>query len=248
VPVPRIVTTSFDDGHPLDVKVAEKLAERGLKGTFYVACNHPKGPEIATADLRRLRALGMEVGSHTYTHRMLTARPRHEVVDELVQSKRAIEDLIGEPVTSLSYPEGLFTRTIRSTVAECGYRLARTTIAFRTKVPSDPTVMPITIEGIPLSRFGHARHAARDRNVSGLWKWWRVTRCETDLVRAAQLFFDSVLQKGGVFHFYARSWQIDQLGMWDAFDRILAHVSRWEEVRYVTNGEVAGTDERGESR
>jgi peptidoglycan-N-acetylglucosamine deacetylase len=236
----RIVTASFDDGHPHDVRVAETLAAHGLKATFYVAWNHPKGPEIAAGDLRRLRELGMEIGSHTFSHRMLTGRPRGEVVEELTRSRTVLEDLLGEPVTSLSYPEGLFTPMIRSTVAECGYRLARTTMAFRTHATSDPTRMPITIEFIPLSRFGHTRHAGRDRNLSGLWKWWRLTRCETDLVRASQLFFDHVLQKGGVFHFYARSWQIDQLGLWEAFERVVAHVSRWEDVRYATNAEAAG--------
>ena len=175
-----IVTASFDDGHPLDLKVAEKLAARGLKATFYVALNHPKGPEISTEDLRRLRGLGMEIGSHTFTHRMLTGRPRGEVVDELTRSRKALEDLLGEPVTSLSYPEGLFTPMIRSTVAECGYRLARTTIAFRTGARFDPTRMPVTIEMIPLSRWGHTRHAGRDRNLKGIWNWWRLARADTD--------------------------------------------------------------------
>jgi hypothetical protein len=238
-PVRPIVTASFDDGHPLDVKVAEKLASRGLKATFYVAWNHPKGPEISVEDLRRLRGLGMEIGSHTFTHRMLTGRPRAEVEDELTRSREALEDVLGEPVTSLSYPEGLFTPMIRSAVLECGYRVARTTLAFRTDARFDATLMPITIELIPLSRFGHTRHAGRDRNVRGLWNWWRITRADTDLHRASEGFFGHVLQKGGVFHLYARSWQIEQLGTWDVFDRIVAHVSRWEEARYLTNGETA---------
>jgi peptidoglycan-N-acetylglucosamine deacetylase len=234
-----IVTASFDDGHPLDLKVAEKLAARGLKATFYVALNHPKGPEISTEDLRRLRGLGMEIGSHTFTHRMLTGRPRGEVVDELTRSRKALEDLLGEPVSSLSYPEGLFTPMIRSTVAECGYRLARTTIAFRTDARFDPTRMPVTIEMIPLSRWGHTRHAGRDRNLKGIWNWWRLARADTDLVHASQAFFDHVIHEGGIFHLYGRSWQFDEHGTWEALDRILAHVSRWEQAQYLTNSETA---------
>ena len=30
------ITTSWDDGHPLDLRVAELLAKYGLQGTFYV--------------------------------------------------------------------------------------------------------------------------------------------------------------------------------------------------------------------
>jgi peptidoglycan/xylan/chitin deacetylase (PgdA/CDA1 family) len=229
------VTASFDDGHPLDMKVAEKLAKRGMLATFYVAWNHPKAPEISLQDIRELRKMGMEIGSHTWTHAMLTARPREQVVEELTRSRKALEDVLGEPVSSLSYPEGKFTRMIRSTVAECGYELARTTMAFRTDARFDPTLMPITIEFIPLSRFGHIRHAGRDRNLSGLSKWWRLTRADPDLVRVSRSFFDHVLQKGGAFHFYARSWQIEQMGMWSEFEQVLDHVSRWDEARYVPN-------------
>jgi hypothetical protein len=32
-----IVTTSWDDGHPADERVLDMLAERGLRGTFYIA-------------------------------------------------------------------------------------------------------------------------------------------------------------------------------------------------------------------
>jgi hypothetical protein len=230
-----VVTASFDDGHPLDLKVAERLASRGMSGTFYVAWNHPKSPEICAADLRELRRMGMEIGSHTWTHGMLTGRPRAAVVEELTKSREALEDLLGEPVTSLSYPEGLFTRMIRSVVPECGYELARTTVAFRTEARFDPTRMPITIELIPLSRFGHVRHAVRDGNVAGIVRWLRLTRADRDLVGASRAFFDHVLVRGGMFHLYARSWQIDQFGMWRDLELVLDHVARWDDVRYVPN-------------
>jgi hypothetical protein len=95
--------------------------------------------------------------------------------------------------------------------------------------------MPITIEFIPLTRTGHARHAARDWNLRGLARWWRLTRADTDLVAASRAFFDDVVHSGGTFHLYARSWQIEQLGLWEQFDHVLDHVARWEDARYLTN-------------
>jgi peptidoglycan/xylan/chitin deacetylase (PgdA/CDA1 family) len=235
-----LVTASFDDGHPLDMKVAERLATRGMTGTFYVAWNHPKGPEISAADVRELRTMGMEIGSHTWTHRLLTGRPRAEVVDELTRSRTALEDLLGEPVTSLSYPEGCFSAMIRAAAAECGYRLARTTRAYRVSKATDPLRMPITVMMLPLTKYQHVRHALRDANVSGLLSWWRHTRGDTDLASQAHAFFAAVIERGGVFHLYARSWQLEQLGLWEAFDHVLDHVSRWEGVGYVANRDAAG--------
>jgi hypothetical protein len=231
----RIFTASFDDGHPLDLEVAERLARRGIRATFYVAWNDPKGPEISVADIKRLRKMGMEIGSHTFSHRLLTKRPRSEVMEELTRSKKAIEDVLGEPVTALSYPEGCFNRMIRDAAREAGYELARTTLAYRVDAAFDPLAMPVTVVLLPLTRYENLRHGLRDGNVAGLARWLWKTRAECDPFQAAQLFFGEVLQKGGVFHLYARSWQLEQLRMWEVFDQILDHVAKWDEVRYLTN-------------
>ena len=43
---PTIVTTSWDDGHRTDLRLADRLAAHALKGTFYVALNHPGDKDI----------------------------------------------------------------------------------------------------------------------------------------------------------------------------------------------------------
>jgi peptidoglycan-N-acetylglucosamine deacetylase len=231
----RVVTLSFDDGHPLDLQVAERLVARGVRATFYVACNHPKGFEISVPDLRELRRLGMEIGSHTWTHQLLTRRSRAAVHEELSNSRAVLEDILGEPVTALSYPEGCFSGMIRDVAVECGYRVARTTMAYHTAPSFDPMRMPVSVLMLPLTRYEHVRHAGRDRNIRGLLRWITATRAEPDLFLLSRILFDSVIEHGGVFHLYARSWQLEQLGLWDVFERVLDHVARWEEVSYTTN-------------
>lgn len=234
-----IVTASFDDGYPLDLRVAERLASRGLRGTFYVAWSRASGPEIARGDVRRLRAMGMEIGSHAFSGRVLTSRPRSEVIEDLTGSRKALEDLLGEPVTALSYPEGRVTRMVRAAVVECGYALARTKTAFRTRARFDRFRMPITIEFAPMTRAVRARRGALHGNARGLLRWWRLTRAETDPELASRTFFDDVIHAGGVFHLCARSRQIEQFGLWEPFDRVLDHAARWAEARYLTNGDAA---------
>src|SRR5262245_2973700 len=141
-----IVTTSWDDGHELDLRVAELLEKFGLRGTFYVAWNYPKGPALSRSALADLRAGQMEIGSHTFTHRLLTGRPRVEVLDELRLSKESLEDVLGEEISALSYPEGRFNKLTLSCVRESGYRLARTTKAFQTALSFDPLRMPLTVQ------------------------------------------------------------------------------------------------------
>ena len=100
------------------------------------AARVPWGPElerqyadelVMTWDqVRALRRAGMEVHSHTRTHRVLQTVPHEELISELAGSKRDLEEQLGEPVSSVSYPVGrpiARDPVIRSMVAAAGYGL-----------------------------------------------------------------------------------------------------------------------------
>jgi hypothetical protein len=58
----RIVTTSWDDGDPNDLRVAEPLHSRGLAGAFYIpiiGCHG--GKTLEPADLKSLRLAGPDL-------------------------------------------------------------------------------------------------------------------------------------------------------------------------------------------
>jgi peptidoglycan/xylan/chitin deacetylase (PgdA/CDA1 family) len=233
-----IVTTSWDDGHLTDLRLAERLVAYALKGTFYVALNHPGDKDIGDGEIRALQRMGMEIGSHTLTHRLLTGRSAEEVRYELAESKSRIEDITGAPVVAFSYPEGAFTATACMALTETGYTLGRTTMAFRTSTMFDPARMPISIDFRRASRAALARHALRDANIAGLADWLRLARLETDPVRLGKLLFDAALARGGIFHLNARSWEIDGNGLWQELDGLLSHVAHRPGVHYTTNSEA----------
>jgi peptidoglycan-N-acetylglucosamine deacetylase len=233
-----IVTTSWDDGHHADVRLADRLAGHALKGTFYVALNHPGKKQIGDDEIRALQRMGMEIGSHTLTHRLLTGRPTQDVRYELSESKARLEDITGAPVVAFSYPEGAFTADTSAALAETGYQLGRTTMAFRTPLVFDPARMPISIDFRRASRGCLTRHALRDANIAGLADWLRWARLETDPVRLGQLLFDAALAHGGIFHLNARSWEIDGNGLWQDLDTLLGHIAHRSGVHYVTNSEA----------
>src|SRR5436189_5212479 len=79
------ITTSWDDGHPLDLRVAELLAKYGLQGTFYV----PQTADTGTMTATQIRELGstFEIGAHTMHHLDFTAATEQQVRAELNESK-----------------------------------------------------------------------------------------------------------------------------------------------------------------
>jgi peptidoglycan-N-acetylglucosamine deacetylase len=231
------VTTSWDDGHSADLRVAELLAAHGLKGTFYVAFSHPESKEISDQDIRILSRMGMEIGSHTLTHRLLTGRPTAEVRHELSESKRRLEDILGAPVNAFSYPQGAFTNAARAALIDTGYRLGRSTMAFRTAYDFDPWLMPISIEFCRYSRIAIIRHALRDGNLAGLANWMQLARLEVDPLALGRLVFDRVTARGGLFHLNARSWEVEASGLWRDFEAMVRYIAQFPAVRHATNSE-----------
>ena len=53
-----------------------------------------------------MRGAGMDIGSHTHTHRILSHLDADSQRDELGQSREILEGMLGEPVTSVAYPVG----------------------------------------------------------------------------------------------------------------------------------------------
>ena len=111
---------------------AERLAEVGRIET---------GLEIAPEDgasrlmldwdqVRALHRAGVSIGSHTVTHPILSRQAPDRVWWELTESKRVIEEAIGDRVTLFAYPNGRpedFTGETMTMLEKAGYEAAVTT-------------------------------------------------------------------------------------------------------------------------
>jgi len=233
-----IITTSWDDGHPLDLRVAAMLARHGLRGTFYVPLRAVKDRLLSPLEMRELVAMGMEIGSHTVTHPVLTEIPMREVDRELRDSRRILEDVLGREVTSFCYPAGRFNREIVRRAACAGYRVCRTTVDFQTGLRFNPVAMPVSLQLFRHRPATHYRHALRHHNWGGLWRWQRRLGGETDPIRLASSIMATVPETGGVFHLWGHSWEIEEHGLWLAFNRIAAALGAVSGSVALTNGDV----------
>ncbi|UCE02552.1 MAG: polysaccharide deacetylase family protein [Candidatus Latescibacterota bacterium] len=78
---------------------------------------------LTWSTLRDLVADGVEIGSHTDSHRELRSLKRAALRAELVDSRRRLEDALGVEVRTLSYPFGACNARVTEAAAEAGYRL-----------------------------------------------------------------------------------------------------------------------------
>src|SRR5207248_10640324 len=56
-----IVTTSWDDGDPLDLRLAAMLSVRGLPATFYVPLSYRNRPRLSDNEMRELADQNFEI-------------------------------------------------------------------------------------------------------------------------------------------------------------------------------------------
>ncbi len=94
-----IVTTSWDDGHPLDLKLSSILQSQKIPGTFYIPL---KNQEFSTINDNEIRLLSknFEIGSHTFNHVELPNFSESKILDELQSSKSKLEEIINDDITS----------------------------------------------------------------------------------------------------------------------------------------------------
>lgn len=128
VPAKAVVIT-FDDGTVDNVKNAfPVLKKMDFPATVFMITRNIGQPGwLSEEDLRILDAEGVSVGSHTQTHAFLPKLSEEDAEDELRESKKHLEEILGHPVTLFSYPAGGVTEPIRAMVEVLGYEGAVTT-------------------------------------------------------------------------------------------------------------------------
>jgi peptidoglycan/xylan/chitin deacetylase (PgdA/CDA1 family) len=92
-----------------------------------LASREPLNATLSWADVPPLLARAFSVGSHTYSHQILTQLPLEQMRDELELSRTAIEAQLGQPCTSFAYPNGNHSAGVQEAVRKAGYDLAFTT-------------------------------------------------------------------------------------------------------------------------
>ena len=119
---PKPVILTFDDGSATTYNTALPLMQRyGFKGVSYIVRNYIGIPGYMNTDqITGLYALGWEIGSHGLSHIDLTTRPERQN-DEIVESRRRLEALLGVPVLSFAYPFGAYDSDSLNYVHSAGY-------------------------------------------------------------------------------------------------------------------------------
>jgi peptidoglycan/xylan/chitin deacetylase (PgdA/CDA1 family) len=232
----RLITTSWDDGDPRDLRMADLLEKYGLKGTFYACPTPPCGPPLTSAELSAL-SRRFEVGAHTIHHVVLTEVPAAQAREEISASRKYVQDATGGSVEMFCFPRGRYSRALGDLVAAEGFAAGRTTDAFRSSAPLDGPLLHVTQQAYPHSRTTHLLHALRHGN------WIGMASYSSHLLRnrwttIALRSLEEVARNGGIWHLWGHSWEIDSHGLWGELETLFRAAAALKDVAPVTNGQL----------
>src|SRR6516225_10177725 len=136
------VALTFDDGYADTLATAAPLMQQyGVRATCYIVAGAlgtynrwdaeflgERKPLMSRAQLDQWLALGMEVGSHSLSHRSLPELPQDAAFCEIAESRATLHTMLGVAVEHFAYPFGYFTAATVELVRRAGYSSAVTVL------------------------------------------------------------------------------------------------------------------------
>lgn len=110
----KYVAFTFDDGPGIYTdKLLTSLSKNHCQATFFVLGNRV---DTYSKQLKRAYSLGMEIGSHSYSHPNLNTLSKKEISKEISKTKKAVKKVIGVKPTLFRPPYGNYNKTVSKKV------------------------------------------------------------------------------------------------------------------------------------
>jgi len=234
--VQRLITTSWDDGHPADLRLAELLHKYKLKATFYIPKTNAEQTVMAEAQVREL-ATQFEVGAHTLRHIRLHKVTKNVLFQEINGSYQWLSDLTGKAPVSFCFPGGKYNKQAVNQAYSCGFRVLRTTELLSISHQQGQKLLPTTLQLYPHERTTYLKHLVKRRRWDNLVSWMKAGT-SASLEKLTDYYLAQTERNGGCFHLWGHSWEIEENGLWGRLEDIFKLLSNRAEFSYVENRDI----------
>ena len=107
-----MVALTFDDGpNHNTIKILNILEHYGVKATFFILGTNIEGHEEI---IKKMDKLGMEIGNHMYSHKLITKLTNEKIKAEVEKVDNLIFNIIGKYPTLVRPSYGTYNKRIRS--------------------------------------------------------------------------------------------------------------------------------------
>ena len=220
----KAFTLSYDDGVVQDRKLVQLFDYYGVKGTFnlnantfgfkgsksYKGRNPVDVSKIERSEVKELYK-NQEIGGHSLNHPDLAASNSSTAMYEIIEDKKQLEELSGEPLKMFAYPFGTFNDETKQLLKLAGYKGARTTISTHSfKLPDDPFELNPTCH-----------------------------HNDKELLNLVQEFISSDSFRPQLFYVWGHGYEFDDHDNWKVMDELLSTIALYKDrIWFATNGEI----------
>ena len=237
------ITTSWDDGHPNDERLADLLESYAIPATFYIPRTNPLNslPVISEDSIRRLSGRGFDVGAHTLDHVVLTSQPDDRARYQITTSKDWLEQVTGQPCDMFSPPCGRFSPKHRTIIRDAGFTGFRSVEMWSTAPPRSEQglrELATSIQAYPQRKVRVIKNLAKRKAVRNLQTFARFG-WSGDWTDHAITLIERCATRGGTFHLWGHSWEIITPHHWQQLEKVCRAIkAASERLTLLTNAEL----------
>ena len=219
----KVLTLSYDDGVVQDIRLVGIMDKYAIKGTFninsglYTNEEHQREKYYGRMKLSEAKELyinsGHEVAVHAYNHPYLDKLKPVEVVNEIMDDRRAIEKEYGVIARGMAYPYGTYSDEVVDILSKCGICYSRTVKS--TETFSFPENW-LTLH--PTCHHNNPRLMELAKNFA---------ECEPKRVAINQMFY-----------LWGHSYEFDNNDNWNVIEEFCEYIGGRDDIWYATNIEV----------
>ena len=219
----KVLTLSYDDGVVQDIRLVEILNKYGIKATFNINSGW-HFPEDGTREkfygvmkLSEAKKLytnsGHEVAVHGFTHPFLEKLNTAEILTEILEDRKCIEQNFGTLARGMAYPYGTYNDKVVSALEQCGICYSRTV------------------------------NNTENFSFPDQWLTLRPTchHDNPKLMELARKFVEekgNYVSDNWMFYVWGHSYEFDDNDNWDVIEKFAAYIGGKEDVWYATNIEL----------
>ena len=212
----KALTFSYDDNQIFDRRLVEILNYYGLKGTFHVNAGRVNATREVNEfiDWEELPLLyqGHEVSCHCLNHPYLPRLPKGQMLYEITEDKRQLENAVKYPVRGMSYPFGEYSEKVIAVMEVAGMEYSRTVES------TNSLIWPAEfMKWNPTCHHNAAFHNDKllDRFINA-----------------------SPYSYLPLFYIWGHSYEFDRENTWGEMEELCKQLSGYQDVWYATNIQI----------
>lgn len=218
----KVITLSYDDGVVQDRRLIEIMDKHGLKGTFninsglYLEEDAVRERYYGRMKLSEAKELytnsGHEIAVHALTHPFLETIDSAEMIYEITEDRKRIEEDYGVIARGMAYPFGTYDDVVVDVLEKCQIAYSRTTVStYGFRFPDNWLTL----------------HPTCHHNYDKLEEL--ITRFVEEPSR---------FRKAEMFYLWGHSYEFDNNDNWDVIEKFAEIAGNHDHIWYATNIEV----------